>query len=158
MEFRNARTQELSQITALYRAAIGTPGCTWSEEYPGALELAQDFQGGNLYVLILNGTLAGGVSVVVPNELDGLAPWKCRENAAEIARVVIAREAAGQGLAVTMLHALFEKLRGEGFGAVHLSVAKCNPAAIRTYRKLGFSFLAEREMYGHTYHLCELIL
>ena len=158
MELRKALSYELSQIAALYRSAIGTPGCTWNGDYPGAFELEHDFQGGNLYVLTNRAGVIGAVSLVQPRELDGCADWECRENAAEIARVVIGRDFAGHGLAVTMLKMLFIRLKEKGCGAVHLSVAKCNPAAIRTYRKLGFTFLDERDMYGHSYYLCELIL
>ena len=159
MKLRNALETELPQIAALYRSAIGTPGCTWNDEYPGTFELIHDFEGGNLYVLTRDDQVIGAVSVVSPNELDDFDCWQVRAGSQkEIARVVVSRDYAGQGIAVTMLRLLFEKLNREGCGAIHLSVAKCNPAAIRTYRKLGFAFLGACEMYGHSYYLCELIL
>ena len=154
MIFRGAISDDLPQITNLYRAAIGTPGCTWSENYPGSFELEHDFASGNLYVLSEGETVVGAVSVVSPNELDSAYAWE-EQNAKEIARVVISRDYGGRGLAVQMLHRLFEKLKQEGCDAIHLSAACCNHAAIKTYRRLGFSFLAQADLYGNRYYLCE---
>jgi len=88
MIFRNVFSADLPQIASLYRAAIGFPGCTWNESYPGAFELEQDFASGNLYVLSEGETVIGAVSVVSPNELDNAYTWEV-QNAREIARVVI---------------------------------------------------------------------
>jgi len=154
MIFRTAIDSDLPQITKLYHAAIGTPGCTWNEYYPGALELEHDFASGNLYVLSEGEAVIGAVSVVSPNELDDAYDWEIK-NAKEIARVVISQDHKGHGLAVQMLSQLFEKLHQEGCGAIHLCAACCNNAAIRTYRRLGFAFLAQADLYGNRFYLCE---
>ncbi len=154
MTFRSAIGSDLPQIASLYRAAIGTPGCTWNESYPGVLELEHDFASGNLYVLAEGKTVIGAVSVVFPNELDDACAWEVR-NAKEIARVVISQDCRGRGLAAQMLPKLFDKLHREGCAAIHLCAACCNNAAIKTYRRLGFAFLAQAELYGHPFCLCE---
>lgn len=154
MTFRNANSADLPQIAGLYRAAIGTPGCTWNENYPGAFELEHDLANGNLYVLSEGETVIGAVSVVSPNELDEAYAWEI-QNAREIARVVISQDHRGRGLAAQMLLKLFEKLRQEGCAAIHLSAACCNAAAIKTYQRLDFSFLAQAHLYGHQFYLCE---
>ncbi len=154
MTFRNANLGDLPQIASLYRAAIGTPGCTWNESYPGMFELEHDFSSGNLYVLSEGETVIGAVSVVSPNELDDAYGWEV-QNAKEIARVVISQDHKGCGLAVQMLSQLFKKLRQEGCSAIHLSAACCNAAAIKTYQRLGFAFLAQAHLYGHQFYLCE---
>ncbi len=154
MTFRNANLGDLPQIASLYRAAIGTPGCTWNESYPGAFELEHDFSSGNLYVLSEGETVIGAVSVVSPNELDDAYGWDV-QNAKEIARVVISQDHKGCGLAVQMLSQLFKKLHQEGCSAIHLSAACSNAAAIKTYQRLGFAFLAQAHLYGHQFYLCE---
>ena len=154
MTFRNANSDDLPQIASLYRAAIGTPGCTWNENYPGAFELEHDFASGNLYVLSEGETVIGAVSVVSPTELDDTYTWEV-QNAKEIARVVISQDYRGSDLAFQMLLQLFEKLRQEGCDAIHLSAACCNAAAIKTYQRLGFSFPAQAHLYGHQFFLCE---
>lgn len=154
MIFRSAIGDDLPQIANLYRAAMGTPGCTWNENYPGAFELEHDFASGNLYVLSKCETVIGAVSVVFPNELDDAYAWEI-QNAKEIARVVISQDHKGRGLAVQMLSQLFEKLHQEGCAAIHLAVACRNNAAIKTYQRLGFSFLGQADLYGKRFYLCE---
>jgi len=154
MIFRNAISSDLPQIASLYRATIGTPGCTWNESYPGAFELEHDFASGNLYILSEGETVIGAMSVVSPNELDDAYTWEV-QNAREIARVVISQDYRGRGLAVQMLSQLFEKLRQKGCTAIHLSVACRNAAAIKTYQRLGFAFPAQAHLYGYQFYLCE---
>lgn len=154
MIFRIANFDDLPQIANLYRAAIGTPGCTWNENYPSAFDLEHDFAAGNLYVLSEGETVVGAVSVVSPNELDDAYAWEV-QNAKEIARVVISRNHAGCGLAVQMLSQLFGKLKQEGCDAIHLSVACRNNAANKTYQRLGFFFLGQADLYGNRFYLCE---
>lgn len=154
MIFRSAIGDDLTQIAILYRTAMGTPGCTWNENYPGFFELEHDFTSGNLYVLSEGETVIGAVSVVSPNELDDAYAWEI-QNAKEIARVVISQDHKGCGLAIQMLSHLFENLHQEGFAAIHLSVACCNNAAIKTYQRLGFSFLSQADLYGNRFYLCE---
>lgn len=154
MIFRNANSGDLPQIASLYRTAIGTPGCTWNESYPGAFELEHDFASCNLYVLSEGERVIGAVSVVSPNELDDACAWEV-QNAREIARVVISQDYKGRSLATQMLSQLFEKLKQEGCNAIHLSAACCNASAIKTYQRLGFAFLAQTHLYGHQFYLCE---
>ena len=156
MTFRKAEKADLPQVAALYTAAIGTEGCTWNMDYPGEPELRTDFQSGCLYVLTEGAEIIGAASVMAENELDGLACWEVTDGAQrEIARVVIAGSHWGRGLAERMLRQLFALLKADGCSAVHLAVACGNGAAVRTYEKLGFTFLREHEMYGNRYFLCE---
>lgn len=157
MIFRRATSGDLPQIANLYRAAMGMPGCTWNENYPSAFELDHDFASGNLYVLSEGETVIGAVSVVFPSELDDVYAWEV-QNAKEIARVVISQDHKGRGLAVQMLSWLFEKLHQEGCAAIHLSVACRNNGAIKTYQRLGFSFLGQADLYGNRFYLCERAL
>ncbi len=155
MHLRKATADELPWVKGLYASAIGTAGCTWNEFYPGEWELTQDFSTGNLYVLAEGELPLGAVSVVPERELDDFTCWRIRENVREVARVVISRERAGCGLAALMLTELFQRLKGDGCAAIHLSVALGNRAALRTYEKLGFQFLERVELYGGEYVLCE---
>lgn len=155
-EFRKAIETDLQFVSDLYSEAVGREGCAWDEEYPGKFWLNRDFETGNLYVMTNEENRpVGAVSVVYENELDALADWSETQNVREIARVVVCRALSGQGLAQKMLRRLFEILAGEGVLAVHLSVADSNPAAVNTYRKLGFGFIGECDLYGHHFYLCE---
>ena len=151
---RHARREELEAVYRLYRSSVGREGCAWDEDYPGELELRQDFTGNNLYVLTDDNSVLGAVSVVDPPELGDEDIWCCKSYA-EIARVAVDAPFSGRGYASFMLRELFSILKERGIESIRLSVSQGNPAALRLYQKLGFRFLKRKELYGGEYFLCE---
>ena len=112
MIVRLAEKGDLTTVFSLYKEAVGRDGCAWDEEYPGEFWLGKDFETGNLYVLAdEKNAPVGAASVVYENELNDQADWNEKENAREIARVVIGKAHAGQGLAAFMLEKLFDRLK-----------------------------------------------
>lgn len=158
--FRKAKQNEKNAVSALYRSAIGREGCTWNEFYPGEIELREDFETGNLYVLAENrGAVIGAVSVVHTNELDDLACWQMTGySVREIARVVISEAYHGHRYSEKMLQELFRIFKAEGCRAVHLLVGVKNAAAQKVYRSLGFTCRAACQLYGEHYYAYEKIL
>ena len=156
---RKAKSNDRDTVATLYRSSIGREGCAWNRHYPAMEDLDGDLAAQNLYVLEQSGSVIGAVSVVHEEELETLAPWKYTgESVKGIARVVIKKECAGQGLAKKMLTMLFAKLKEEGGTAVRLSVACQNQAAMKTYQRLGFAMLAKAHLYGGEYYLAEVEL
>ena len=158
MLFRKAETCEAEAIRALYQAVIGTPFCTWDESYPGEAEIAGDLSAGTLYVLEENHQTIGAISIVPENELDHFSCWSVKENAREFARVVIKPDQQHKGLSVYLVEGVIRKLQKQGIAAIHIAVTKENIPAQKLYRKTGFVFCGEADMYGHNYFLCERIL
>lgn len=156
--FRPAKYDETDAILAMYRSAVGSPRCTWDENYPGRLEIEEDFQVGNLFVLLLGEQIIGAISIVPHNELDDAAQWEVKENAAEFARVVIAPAYQGRGYSSALVDEVQREIQRRQFRAVHLCVAVVNTPAQRTYLKKGFRILGEKELYGHRFYLCEKLL
>ena len=97
---------------------IGSEFCTWNEFYPGREEIEADMSCGNLYVLTEEEKTRGTAGLTVKiglserrpsfreNELDDLEFWSRpetagnrEEKACEIARIVVAPEYQGKGLA-----------------------------------------------------------
>ena len=153
---RKAEKEDIPEIAKLYRSVIGMPGCLWNEYYPSEVEICADIGAESLYLGVMEGELACAVSVVPENELDDESAWQIQgENVREVARIVVAPKYQGRGLAAEALKVVMEEMQSGGCRAVHLLVAKSNPAAISTYRKLGFRFLGECFRYGHDYFLCE---
>lgn len=155
MLFRKAETGDEEAVTALYRAVTGTPFCTWDESYPGETELTGDLSAGSLYVLEEDRAIIGAISVVPKNELDGFGCWAVRENAREFARVVLKPDQQGKGLSVYLVEGVIRELQKQGAAAIHIAVAKGNIPAQKLYRKTGFDFCGEADMYGHSFFLCE---
>lgn len=154
MEFHLAEKRDLENVYALYRRLAGTPFCTWDEEYPGWIEINEDFAHRNLYIMEDEGALLGAISAVPQNELDDLPFWACGQ-AKEIARVAVAPGQQGKGIGQRMVEALTASFIASGVPAIHLLVAVGNLPAQKLYRKCGFSFLGECRMFGHDFIACE---
>ena len=155
LSVRRAAADDLSAVAALYRDAVGRSGCTWNEQYPTLEDAAADLEAGGLYVFCRGGEVIGALSVVSENELDGLPFWTSAEKPHEIARVVIDRRMAGHGYAAVLVSSVLTILREEGCDAVHLLVSPGNPAAIRTYEKLGFRLAHSVFLYDNDFRAME---
>ena len=157
---RQAIRSDLPAVSALYREAVGSDGCIWNEYYPTIEDAENDLARGGLYVMENeNGRIIAATSVVPENELDGLNFWNYQgEHVREAARITVKKEYRGRGLSAVLLGRIFDLLKKDGCEAIRLLAAKCNPAALRTYEKMGFQVLSECEMYGNEYFAEEKIL
>ena len=157
MIFRKAEQQDLKAVHNLYASLVGSPFCVWDDQYPGWVDINEDFENGTLYVMAQGNAILGAISIVVHNELDQLPFWTVA-NAREIARVAVSPQHQGKGIAKKMVEEITGILRCQGVRAIHLLVAEENPPAQRVYRKCGFQFLGTCFMFGHDYIGCEKIL
>lgn len=137
-ELRAATKEELPQILKLYRSVVGLEGCTWDAFYPNEDTLLEDFAAGQLFVLRKGGQIVGAGSIVPENELDELEHWQVRENAMELARIVIAPTFQGNGYGKLLVKKLCDHLARSGCKAVHLLVAQENIPAQQMYQRIGF--------------------
>ncbi len=159
MIFRNARNEEREAIHAIYESVKGGEFCVWDETYPTYTEIDGDLAANTLYVLADGERIAGVLSVVPENEMDGLDCWKVKDGEQrEIGRIAVSPDYRGHGLAGKMVESACELLKKSGASAVHISAAKINIPAQKTYRRLGFETVGEEYMYGADYLLLEKIL
>lgn len=157
--FRSAVSGDADAVAALYDLARGGQFCTWNEEYPTKEDAETDLRNNNLFVLVKpGGRVIGAVSIVGINELDYFDCWKIKEGAGEFGRVVIDREYQGCGLASIIVKGVIEEMRRRNFSAIHISVAKKNIPARRTYDSLQFSYRGECFLYRVDFDLMELSL
>lgn len=138
---------QLDAVLPLYHAALGQPGCTWSEEYPSPECLAEDIRTGCLWGWVENGRIIAAAAVEQADEADVVC----------LARVVTARDCQGRGVARQMLAVLLEKLR-QKYSGVRLLVSPDNPAALRLYARLGFRSAGECDCYDHHWLIEERLL
>ena len=139
----------------MYHMVIGKPGCTWDAFYPNETTVQEDFATGNLFILHREEQPVGAGSIVSENELEDLDFWEYRENARELARIVVAPQAQGKGLGKQLVDGLCLQLKADGYQAVHLLVAKENQHALKLYRSCGFLIKGECYRYEHNYYACE---
>ena len=157
MVLEKAKHEDAKEILKLYEAQKGKGFCTWDEYYPSILNVKEDIDAECLFIYKKCGKIISAVSIAPQNELDGYDVWKYK-NSAEIARVCVSDEYKGNGLAYKMVSELIRVIKSKGFDAIHLSVAVRNVPAVKTYKKLGFDFLLETEMYDNIYCLCEKVI
>jgi len=157
---RKAKNTDVDTVVQLYRSVVGQEHCVWDEAYPTRENAETDCRNGGLYVAEdTEGSVIASLSIEHEPELSALPFWNCPfEQAAEIARVVVAPALQGKGLAAGMLKRLFPQLRNEGYTSVRLLVSTENPAAMKTYQKLGFTFLTRCREYDLDFFACELSL
>ncbi len=153
--FQPAKKEDLPEILALYRSVIGIPGCTWSIAYPNEATLHEDFSTGNLFVLRQRGHIAGAGSIVPKNELDDLNCWQHKENAGEIARIVIYPDRQGRGYGKYLVDMLCHRLRKQDRKAVHILVARENHHALNLYRESKFHNVGACHRYDHDFYAYE---
>lgn len=150
-----AKKEDLPRISMMYRSVIGKPGCTWNVFYPNEATLHEDFNAHCLYVLCKGKKMVGAASIVPENELDDLDFWKYKENAREIARIVIAPEHQGKSYGKHLIKKLCRRLENMGCSAVHILVAMENHHALNLYRTTGFHIVGTCHRYDHDYYAYE---
>ncbi len=154
--FRLAKKEEADAILALYDSVRGKGFCVWNESYPTMLEIDADLKSNGLYVLTDGVKLAGTLSVITERELDSFDIWERRDNSVcEVGRIAVSEEYRGRGLAYRMITEISEILKKRGHSAIHLSVAKSNTPALKTYAKAGFVTRGEAFIYENDYYLIE---
>ncbi len=156
--FRLATDEDAAAVLRLYEDAKGKGFCVWDASYPTERELKGDLAAETLYVLTDADRVIGALSVMPENELDKEAPWQCRGGARELCRIVVSEAHHGQGLALYMVENILAILKERGRSAVHMSVAKANLPAQKTYQKAGFFEVGEAMLYGGEYLLYEKLL
>lgn len=150
LAFSLAKEEDLPDILALYRAAIGTEGCTWTLDYPNEDILNDDFRRGNLFCMKdQKDEIVGVISVDVDEAVAALSCWtKELRPAAELARLAVKESCQNQGIARLLLQAAMKELAGRGCRGVHFLVSKTNTKAIRSYDKLEFEVRGACNLYG----------
>lgn len=153
MRFLQAEEKDKKEIFSLYREAVGSDGCTWSEEYPTEEIMENDLKRGALFCLKdEKGEILGAVSLDEDEEVDHLPNWSFHKadgfQATEIARLVIKERYRNQKLAGKMLGCLLEWLFEHHYDMVYFLVAKKNERARRAYRKFEFTDRGEAELFG----------
>jgi ribosomal protein S18 acetylase RimI-like enzyme len=153
MEFVKATKEDISEISRLYRSAIGSEGCTWSDQYPNQEITESDVKRGDLFCIKNEtGNILGAVSVDDDKIVENLACWsKTLQPSAELARLVVKKEQQNQGLAGKLLQGGMDILRERGCRSVHFLVSKTNERALRAYRKIEFQNRGEAELYGESW-------
>lgn len=151
MVFSKASEGDKKEIMKLYRAAIGSMGCTWSMEYPTAGHLEEDFVRGDLFCLkdAENDEVIGAVSVDKDEQVEALKCWSLK--GAELARLVVKEKYQNMGIAGLLIKNAMAVLKKRGYTYVHFLVSKNHIKALKAYEKLNFNKVGDTCLYGENW-------
>ena len=146
MEFMLAKNEDLEIITGLYKAAIGSLGCTWNEHYPTREHTLADLERGDLFCMKTgSGEIIGVIAIDDDKEVETLQCWS--KNGAELARLVVKENYQNQGIAGQLLKEAMTVLKQRGYSYVHFLVSKYHTKALKAYEKLKFDHVGESDLY-----------
>ena len=149
--FSLAQEADAPAVLALYRSMIGTPNCTWNDEYPDDEIVRRDIRTGSLYVLKdARDTLIAAAAAGPDDELKDMR-WDM-ENPCELARVAVAIPLQNRGIGSYLLKQIIPAVKARGFDGVRMLVSVTHPHALALYDKNGFTRLDAVHMYEHDFY------
>jgi L-amino acid N-acyltransferase YncA len=134
--FLLATYDDIPEIVDIYHSLIGTPGCTWSLDYPNRETAEYDIKNNWLYVLKTDNKIIATASAGEFNELGHLH-WTL-ERPCELARIGVMPTMKKQGKGTIILQNIITSMKEKGFDGIRITVSKTNPAALALYHKNGF--------------------
>lgn len=158
MRIERARLEDADAVYALYHSLVDAPYSTWSEEYPSWDDVMEDVsRGWTIVMRTADGRIAAAIALLPGEqepEFETIAPWyPDAKRWACPARLGVALDMQGKGIARHMLSVAMDFAREDGCDSVRFLVAKRNPIAQRSYAKLDFDICGECEMWGEQW-LC----
>lgn len=150
LTFLLAKASDKEEILTMYRQAIGSPGCTWSMDYPNEELLHCDMERAALFVLKnQTGELIGAISIDQDDAVEQLNCWsKELKPGAELARLVVKEKWQNHGIARLLLTFAMEELKKRNYKSVHFLVSKTHEKALRSYARLEFDKAGETDLFG----------
>ncbi len=152
-----ARPEEAREIEALYMSQIGHAMSDWNEAYPSIEFIQDDLANGWLYVLRSGGRIAATVSLLPEEELDALPCWSPGRSLFA-ARLCVARDLQGRGLAGRVMAALEPIALSRGAKALRLLCSVSNPVANRVYPRAGYEMRGKAHLFDRDFLCYEKIL
>ena len=148
-EISKALPGDAEEITAIYDALKGSPGCTWDESYPTLEFVRNDIEGRDSLYKVTEGEKI--IAAAYLGEFEETERPECFDNTAErlgeLSRVGVRREYHRKGVAFGLITHLLREAEKLGFDGVALLVGTENRAAMRLYEKAGFERCGETFLY-----------
>jgi len=150
-----ASFDDISEVISIYHNLIGTPGCTWSLDYPTIEIVKADIESRSLYILKDDSRIIAVAAAGAFDELNHLQ-WKLR-NLCELARIGVISTMQRQGIGTLILHNVINAVKAKGFDGIRMLVSKTNPAALALYEKNGFERCGETFIYDIHFYCYQLV-
>ncbi len=162
MRWEQARRADAREVLSLYRAAAAagreSGRSEWNDEYPVMDNILDDLRQGGLYIAREGGRIAAAISLIAPDDLDGLGISWTPAAAKEACRFCILPELQGKRVGEGLFLAALALLKAQGMEAVRYLCAKANPAAYRLYTRLGHRQLEDVRWWDTDFYSFEKLL
>ena len=153
-KFLLANHDDIPAIDDIYRSLIGTPGCTWTLDYPNRQSAESDIDSHSLYILKKENKIIAVASAGEFNELAHLR-WSLKKPC-ELARIGVIPTLQKQGIGTVILQNIIQTAKENGYDGIRMLVSKTNPAALALYDKNGFEKCGEVIMYGIDFYCYQI--
>jgi ribosomal protein S18 acetylase RimI-like enzyme len=159
--FRKAVREDLAEIVRLFSAAtrhmdaLGIP--QWDECYPTRDDISGDFTRGELYVGLLNGSIACSVTLSPRCEPEyAYGRWQYPTlKFSVIHRLCVHPVFQNRHVATQTMCFTEDILRGDGIQVVRLDAFSLNPYALLLYERLGYRKVGEVNFRKGLFYLYE---
>ncbi|MDE7243585.1 MAG: GNAT family N-acetyltransferase [Oscillospiraceae bacterium] len=161
LQIRRAAEEQAEEILRLYQSLVGSPGCSWTENYPAIEDVMEDIQTKSLYVVLSTGGKLIAAAAAGGN-IDGLKHltfWsKEIKTPCDLARIGVLRAQQGRGIAGTLLRYVERDAAARGFDGMRLLVSPQNSRALALYHAAGYQKRGEACLYERNWFCCEKAL
>ena len=155
-KFQLADHDDIPEILRIYHSVIGTPGCTWSLDYPNSEIAEDDIKNGWLYTLKKHDKIFAVASAGKFDDWAHLQEWK-PQNPCELARIGVNPEFQNQGVGTIILQHVIIAMKEKGFDGMRFIVSKTNPAALALYDKNGFERCGEAFIFDIDWYCYQMV-
>lgn len=146
---RLATPDDLPAILTLVRRVVPLMNAAgnfqWEDSYPNEAVFRQDIARQHLWLVELDGQLAG-IAALTHNDQDAeyaQADWDVTEPALVTHRLAVDPAAQGKGVAALLLQKAEELARQQGLRVLRVDTNSENQATQRLFPKLGYRFAGE---------------
>lgn len=147
LEFRRAKLSELNEIWRIIQHAIARRKADgsnqWQDGYPNPDILMKDINKEQGFVLIKDHKIVGYSAVLINDEpqyddIDG--EWLTNGDFVVFHRVAISPDFLGQGYAKRLIGFIHDFAKEKGINSVKADTNFDNPAMLRLFEKMGYSY------------------
>lgn len=165
MTFRKATLDELSQIWEIIKGAIARRAADgssqWQNGYPNPDVIRNDIARGAGYVLAEGDEITCYAAIFINDEpaydtIDG--QWLTTGDFVVVHRIAVAQHHAGKGLAQEIMKGIEGFALENGINSVKVDTNFDNPAMMKTFEKLGYTYCGEVFLQGAARRAYEKVL
>lgn len=144
LEDVHAVMELVARVVPIMRAA---GNLQWDDEYPNAAVFARDAEMGQLWVVEIDGQIAGFAAITTDQEKEyAQVGWDISEVAVVVHRLAVDSEFRGRGIAAALMLQAEVVARARSISVLRIDTNTSNQATQKLFPKLGYDLAGEIEL------------